>query len=49
MPNVMIDNYAWKETLLTRRLKPVKVGSILMFLGREFQVLNAKYLKEWRP
>ena len=31
---------------LIRRLKPARVGSVLMFSGREFQVLQAKYLKE---
>ena len=40
MPDIMIDNYASKETVFTRHLKPVKVGSVLMFSGREFQVLH---------
>ena len=32
-----------------RRLKPARVDSVLTFSVREFQVLEAKYLKEWRP
>ena len=32
-----------------RRSKPVKVGSVLMFSDREFQVLQTKYIKEkWK-
>ena len=34
---------------ITCCLKPDKVGAVLMFSGREFQILYAKYLKEWRP
>ena len=32
-----------------RRLKSARVDSVVMSSGREFQVLQAKYLKVWRP
>ena len=35
-------HYAWKEITSRSLQKPVKVGSDLTLLGREFQVLDAK-------
>ena len=35
-----LDNFSRK------RLKPDKVGAVIMFSGRQFQVLHAKFLSE---
>ena len=34
------------DNFFTRLLKPDKVGAVLMFSGRQFQVLHAKFLRE---
>ena len=44
--SINAKRYERRMMVRIRRLKPAKVDSVLMFSGREFQVLQAKYLKE---
>ena len=45
-PITITNQQSCLDNFFTKRLKPDKVGAVLMFSGRQFQVLHAKFLSE---